>query len=282
MKSFGGIEEKFTSFEDSNILLVPVPYDGTTTYGKGSDKGPEAILESSKFLELYDIETNSEVFKKGIHVTPPIGENSHSEKLVQEIEESISNYLELKKFITILGGEHSVSIGVIRAFRKKFKKLTVLQLDAHSDLRPVYEGSKYNHACSMHESSKQDNLIQVGIRSMDSTELPFINDDFLFTTYKIRNNKYWMEDITNCLGENVYITIDLDFFDPSIMPSTGTPEPGGFFWDETLKLLKMVFKNSNVVGFDIVELSPIERLTGPDFLAAKLYYKLLSYKFHLK
>lgn len=282
MKNFGDLEEKYASYEDANILLVPIPFDGTSTYGKGSDKGPEAIIASSKYLELYDIETDSEVFRKGIHITQPINENSNPEKLVQEIEKSISNYLQKEKFITILGGEHSISIGVIRAFRKKFKELTVLQLDAHSDLRPEYNGSIYNHACSMHESSKKDNLIQVGIRSMDSTEISFIDDNFLFTSYKIRNNKYWKEDIINCLGKNVYITIDLDFFDPSIMPSTGTPEPGGFYWNETLEFLKMVFINSNVVGFDIVELSPIHGLPAPDFMAAKLYYKLLSYKFHLK
>jgi len=154
-------------------------------------------------------------------------------------------------------------------------------LDAHSDLRPEYEGSKCNHACAMHEASMSTNLVQVGIRSMDASEIPFLRPENFFTSYGIRSDKYWKEDVINTLGENVYISIDLDVFDPSIMPATGTPEPGGLLWNETLDLLKMVFNNTNVVGFDIVELAPIAGIHAPDFLAAKLYYKLLSYKFHL-
>jgi len=193
----------------------------------------------------------------------------------------VSKYIETGKFVTLLGGEHSVSIGSIRAFARKYNDLTVLQLDAHSDLRPEYEGSKCNHACAMHEASYKTNLVQVGIRSMDVSEVEFLRPENLFTSYDIRKNKYWKEDVTNVLSENVYITIDLDAFDPSIMPSTGTPEPGGLLWNETLDLLKMVFRNANVVGFDIVELAPKEGIHAPDFMAAKLYYKLLSYKYHL-
>ncbi|MBC8226841.1 MAG: agmatinase [Gammaproteobacteria bacterium] len=278
---FAGIFHENINYESSEIVLIPVPYDGTSTYGKGADKGPEAILDAAENMEVYDIETDSEVYKKGVYITKAIEEFSTPDSMVQAVETAVSKHLDLGKFVSILGGEHSVSIGAIRAFKNKFENLSVLQLDAHSDLRPIYNGSKYNHACALHEASQNTNLVQVGIRSMDSIEKEFLTQENFFTSYEIRSNKYWQEDIMNCLGQNVYITIDLDVFDPSIMPSTGTPEPGGLMWDETLSLLKKVFVNFNVVGFDIVELAPIKDLTAPDFMAAKLYYKLLSYKFYL-
>ncbi len=281
MRTFAGIPDENADLKCSKVVLLPVPYDGTSTYGKGADKGPEAIFDASENMELYDIETNSEVYKQGIYLADAVTENNSPEAMVEAVDKEVSDYLSAGKFVTLLGGEHSISIGSIRAFRKKFSSLTILQLDAHSDLRPEYNGSACNHACAMHEASKSCDLIQVGIRSMDSSELKFVRNGFFFSSYDIRSNVYWKEDITNLLGENVYITIDLDVFDPSIMPSTGTPEPGGLLWNETLDFLKMVFRNSNVVGFDIVELAPIKDLHAPDFMAAKLYYKLLSYKYHL-
>lgn len=281
MRTYAGIPEVYAQLEKSEVVLVQVPYDGTSTYGKGADKGPEAILNASENMEIYDIETRSEVYKKGVYLAPPVTEDESPEKMTDAVRETLSGWLSKEKFVTMLGGEHSVSIGAIQAFKEKYEDLTVLQLDAHSDLRPEYNGSKCNHACALHEASKTCKLVQVGIRSMDTVELPFLNEDFLFTSYDIRSNIYWQEDVVNCLGENVYITIDLDVFDPSIMPSTGTPEPGGLLWNETLDLLKKVFQNTNVVGFDIVELAPMEGFSAPDFIAAKLYYKLLSYKYHL-
>ena len=197
------------------------------------------------------------------------------------MQSSVAEYINAGKFVGVLGGEHSISIGSIKAFKEKYDDLTVLQLDAHSDLRPEYHGSACNHACAMHLASKTTNLVQVGIRSMDSVELPFLNRENLFTSYEIRSNSNWQTDVVNSLGKNVYITIDLDEVDPSIMPSTGTPEPGGLLWNETLDLLKMVFKRSNVVGFDINELAPTEGNSAPDFMAAKLLYKLISYQFYI-
>ena len=279
--TFAGIPNENSLFENSKVVLIQVPYDMTSTYGKGADKGPKAILDASENMELYDIETQSEVYLQGVYLAPIVTENKSPESMVMAVEACVKKYIDTDKFVTMLGGEHSVSIGSIRAFKKKFSNLSVLQIDAHSDLRPSYNGSKYNHACALHEASKTTNLVQVGIRSMDVIELPFLKKEKLFTSYTIRSNKNWKEDVIKSLGENVYITIDLDAFDPSIMPSTGTPEPGGLFWNETLDLLKQVFKNYNVVGFDIVELAPIKELPAPDFMAAKLYYKLLSYKFHL-
>lgn len=281
MKTFGGIPEENAKYATSKVVLVPVPYDGTSTYGKGADKGPDAILDAAENMELYDIETGTEVYKNGIFLAPTVTEDSSAEAMVEAVDQAISTYLNDGKFVSMLGGEHSVSIGAMRAFRRKYPNLNVLQLDAHSDLRPTYLGTACNHACAMHEAAKESNAVQVGIRSMDTVELPFVKKENFFTSYAIRSNPNWKEDVLARLEGDVYITIDLDAFDPSIMPSTGTPEPGGLFWNETLDLLKMVYKKCNVVGFDIVELAPIEGLSGPDFMASKLYYKLIAYKFDL-
>lgn len=281
MRTFAGIPKEYAEYADASIVVIPVPYDGTSTYGKGADKGPEAIFQAAENMELYDIETNKEVYKNGIFIAPELTGYSSPEAMVTDVEQTVTKYINTGKFVALIGGEHSVSIGSIRAFARQYTDLTVLQLDAHSDLRPEYEGSKCNHACAMHEASFTTNLVQVGIRSMDTVEIEFLKSENLFTSYDIRTNKYWKEDVINAIGDKVYITIDLDVFDPSIMPSTGTPEPGGLLWNETLDLLKMVFSNSNVIGCDIVELAPKEGIHAPDFMAAKLFYKLLSYKYNL-
>lgn len=276
-RNYAGIPDKYARLDDAKVILIPVPFDGTSTWQKGADKGPQAFLAASENMELYDIETRSEVFKKGIYLAPPVSENTSPEKMVEAVYKTTKNYLKQEKFVTLFGGEHSISIGSIKAFNETFEELSVVQLDAHADLRPEYEGSSCNHACAMHEASKNANLIQVGIRSMDISEMDYLDEN---QTY-FADNLYedWMEDAIGQMTPNVFITIDLDAFDPSILPSTGTPEPGGLFWYETLEFLKMMFKKKNVVGFDIVELCPNEREKSSDFLAAKLYYKMLSYKF---
>ena len=185
------------------------------------------------------------------------------------------------KFLTFLGGEHSVSIGIMQAFYEKHPDLTIVHLDAHSDLRPTYLDSENNHACALHKASKNANLIQVGIRSMDISEKPFVKKENQFLAKDISGQKEWIQKAISKLTDKVYITIDLDVFDPSIMPSTGTPEPGGLFWYEVLDFLKEVFKNSNVLGFDIVEFAPNPGNKAPDMLVAQLYYKMLNYKFSL-
>lgn len=281
MRNFAGIADKYVAQETAEVVLLPVPYDGTSTYGKGADKGFDAMLDAAENMELYDIETNSEVYREGIYIAPTVTEDSSPEAMCEAVKKAVQEYLKAGKFVTLFGGEHSVSIGAIGAFKDQFSDLSVLQIDAHSDLRPSYNGSACNHACAVHEASKTTNLVQVGIRSMDRVELPYVKQDNFFTMYKIRKQVNWIAEVIERLGKNVYITIDLDAFDPSIMPATGTPEPGGLFWYETLELLKEVMKSKNVVGFDIVELAPIEGATAPDFMAAKLYYKLLSYKFNV-
>ena len=276
-KNYAGIPDKYARIDETKVVLIPVPYDGTSTWQKGADKGPDAFLEASENMELYDIETRSEVYKKGVYLAPAVTEDSSPEKMVEAVYKTTKNYIAQDKFVTLFGGEHSISIGSIKAFSESFADLTVVQLDAHADLRPEYEGSKCNHACAMHEASKKTNLIQVGIRSMDISETEHMDENQVYFGHDLYED--WMDDAIGQMTPNVFITIDLDAFDPSILPSTGTPEPGGLFWYETLEFLKLMFKKKNVVGFDIVELCPKEDEKSSDFLAAKLYYKMLSYKF---
>lgn len=280
MTTFAGIPERFAEYDTSKVVLIPVPYDGTSTWGKGADKGPTAFLDAACNMELYDIETNSEVYKKGITLGNPVVENSSAEAMCNEVELRVKHELNNNKFVTLFGGEHSISIGSIKAHVNKFNDVTVLQLDAHADLRPSYMGSEYNHACALHWASKNTNLIQVGIRSMDIYEREHMNFTNTFFAHDIfGTDNEWMDEVLQLCTSNVYITIDLDVFDPGIMPSTGTPEPGGMRWYQLLRLCKIIINRRNVVGFDIVELCPNSASKASDFLAAKLYYKLLSYKF---
>lgn len=278
-KNYAGIADEFAQLEKAKVILIPVPYDGTSTWGKGADKGPEAFLNASENMELYDIETDSEVYQQGIYLADAITEKSTPEAMVNMVHKTTKEYIKRNKFVTLFGGEHSISIGTIRAFNECFDNLTVLHIDAHADMRESYESTKFNHACAVHESSQTTNLIQVGIRSMDTIEKTFMDDEKTFFAHDMVNDEYWMDKVIDLMTDNVFITFDLDALDPSIMPSTGTPEPGGLFWYETLEFLKQVFTEKNVVGFDIVELCPNISDKSSDFLAAKLYYKMLSYKF---
>lgn len=278
-RTYAGISEQYAKIETSKIVLIPVPYDGTSTWQKGADKGPEAFLDASENMELYDIETDSEVYKKGVYLADAVTEKSSPEKMVEAVHAVTKTFIRKNKFVTIFGGEHSVSIGTIRAFNECFNDLTVVQIDAHADLRKEYDGSACNHACAVYEASQNTNLIQVGIRSMDILEKTVMDTEKVFFAHEMAIDDYWMENAIDLMTKNVFLTIDLDAFDPSILPSTGTPEPGGLLWYETLDFLKKIFKQKNVVGFDIVELCPNENEKSSDFLAAKLYYKMLSYKF---
>ena len=279
-RTYAGIPEEFGKIETSKVVLIPVPYDGTSTWQKGADKGPEAFLEASENMELYDIETDSEVYRNGIYLASAITECSSPEKMASTVHDITKSYIRKNKFVTLVGGEHSISIGSIRAFNECFHSLTVVQIDAHADLRKEYNGSSCNHACAMYEASLSANLIQIGIRSMDAIEKTIMDNDKVFFASELPQDDYWMESAIDLMTDNVFITLDLDALDPSIMPSTGTPEPGGLLWYETLEFLRKVFEKKNVVGFDIVELCPNKIEKSSDFLAAKLYYKMLSYKFN--
>jgi len=281
MKTFADIDPFYTDYENSDILLQSIPYDGTSTWGKGSGRGFDAIMEASKNLELYDIETDSEVYKKGIHILPEINISISPEAVFKEVIGTTKQLLKTDKFLTFIGGEHSISIGIIKAMYQMHPDITILQLDAHSDLRAEHNDSRYNHACAVHDAAHNTNLIQIGVRSMDSSEKEYLNPNQCYFAHRLQGSDGWMKKAVGQMTDKIYITIDMDVFDPSIMPATGTPEPGGLDWYQVTKFLHMVFENKEVLGFDMVELAPIEGNQAPDFLAAKLYYKLLSYKFHI-
>ena len=279
MKTFAGIDKKYAEFEKAKILLQPILYDGTSTWGKGADRSLSAFLNAAENMELYDIETDSEVYRHGIHLLPELKGFMSPEEMVAAVHSKTKTILNSNKFPSFLGGEHSISIGIIRAFYEKYSDISVLQLDAHADLRESYAGSPFNHACALHEANEHTRLVQVGVRSMDISEKQYLQKENCFFAKDITANHNWISTVLKRLGSKVYITVDLDVFDPSIMPSTGTPEPGGLLWYDVLELLKQVFKKREVLGFDIVELAPIDGQPASDFLAAKLYYKMLSYKF---
>jgi len=274
--SFCGLPNNPADYAQSPTVILPIPFDKTSTWLKGADKGPAAIIEASRYLEFYDIETDSEVFKKGIYTAKPLHAASSS-ALIKKTDSEVSRYLKDNRLVVTLGGEHSVSIGVIKAYAKHNKDLSILHLDAHSDSRNSYEGSRYNHACVIARIREYtQNIVSVGIRSMDASERSCIDKKKMFFAHEIYNSDKWMQNAVRSLSESVYITIDLDVFDPGIMPSTGTPEPGGLGWYQVLKFLWSVSKSKRIVGFDVVELCP-SRSKAPDFLAAKLIYTLLSY-----
>ena len=276
--TYAGIPAENATYENSKVVLVTVPYDGTSTWGKGADKGPELFLDASENMELYDIETDTEPYLQGVYMAGEVSEKSSPEKMVEAVYQKTKELVkDREKLFTLIGGEHSVSIGSIRAVGEECHNLTVLQLDAHTDLRPEYHGSKNNHACAVFEANQKHKLVQVGIRSMDAEEKQYLPHKRVFFAHEIAKNDNWIKDVLDKVSGNVYITIDLDAFDPSIAPSTGTPEPGGLQWYPTLKLLKKVFKKCNVVAFDIVELMDSPQAKPTAFLAAKLYYKMLAY-----
>ena len=277
--NYGDLPPEYSDPETAGIAMIPVAYDGTSTWMKGADKGPAAIIEASANMELYDIETDSEVYTKGIFTEDVIGGKISTTEMIETVRQTVRDYLERNRFTVVIGGEHSVSIGSVKAHADCFPNLSVLQLDAHADLREIYNDSKYNHACVMARIRDMCPIVQVGIRSMDSSEKERMDPSRMFFAEHLQTNADWIEKIISTLSDDVYVTIDLDVFDPAIMPSTGTPEPGGLMWYDVLKLLKAVSDNKRIVGFDVVELCPDDRNKAPDFLAAKLIYKLLSYTF---
>lgn len=279
--NFGDLPKENSKLDTAKIVILPVPYDGTSTWGKGADKGPEAIIEASANMELYDLETDLEAYKQNIFTAKPVIEKGAPEKMVKKVKATVGEFLRQGKFMVTLGGEHSVTAGVVQAYALKYKNLSVLQLDAHSDLRSEYQGSKYSHASVMSRVRELCPIVQVGIRSTDISEKPFIDKTRVFFAEEIYNKTDWMDKAISKLTDEVYITIDLDVFDPGILPSTGTPEPGGLSWYQTLEFLKKVVSQRELVGFDVVELCPNKNERSSDFLAAKLIYKLLSYKYEI-
>lgn len=286
-RNFLAIEKEFSSYDNSKVVILSAPYEKTTSYGKGTAKGPAAILKASHYVEFFDEETAKEVcFDVGIAAIEPMKFGKHAGKKVLDlVYKNVGEHIKNGKFVITLGGEHSISTAPIKAHFDNYQNLSILHFDAHSDLREQYEGSKYSHASFAARVSEFSTAItQVGIRAQCKEEYEFIKAKGIstFYAYQMRNegfNHILIEKIISTLKDNVYITFDVDYFDPSIMPSTGTPEPNGFYWDETMRLLKKVCAEKNLVGFDVVELAPRKSYTFPDFLTAKLIYKILNYKF---
>jgi agmatinase len=279
--NFGGLEEVYTHYESARVVILPVCFDKTSTWLKGSDRGPRAIIDASPNLELYDIDTGAEVYREGIYTAAEIRPKS-SAVLNQAVYSAVETHLENGKYVVLLGGEHSVSYGAIRAHLDRSMDMSVLHLDAHTDMRDIYEGNAYSHACLMARVRELTcNITSVGIRSMDSSELKNLDMKRVFLARDMVRNDRWIRRVVRQLSTHVYLSIDLDVFDPGIMPSTGTPEPGGLTWYQVTGFLKEVVRRKCIVGFDVVELCPGSN-KAPDFLAAKLVYTLLSYIHHYK
>lgn len=280
MHNFLGLSPELSRYENASAVVFPVPFDKTSSYVKGADRGPQALIEASHAVEFYDIETRTEMHRRGIFTAPPFTADSGAE-LNAGVEERVGRFVDDGKFVVTLGGEHSISLGAVKAHAARHKDMCVLQLDAHTDLREQYQGDPLSHASIMARVREVvPNTVAVGIRSMDISEREKIDPERIFFAEELPPDESWIEAVIAALSPKVYLTFDLDVFDPSIMPSTGTPEPGGLGWYEVLRLLRAVCEHRELVGCDVVELCPGEN-KAPDFLAAKLVYKLLTYKFEL-
>lgn len=280
MRNFGDFTAAETKYETSAIAILPVPYDGTSTWIKGADKGPEALLDASYNLEFYDLETETEVYKKGISTLSPVLTSDSPEHMSEDVEQRMDGIYDDGKFPVLIGGEHSVSIGAFRSASKHYPGLSILQLDAHSDMRDEYEGSSHNHACVMARAREVcQSITQVGIRSSAIEEKKNIDQERIFYAHNIHETEGWEAAVSRQLNKDVYITIDLDVLDPAYMPSTGTPEPDGLTYRQVIRLLRRIISEHNVVGLDVVELCPNSANKAPDFLAAKLIYQFLSMRF---
>ena len=267
---------------DASIVVLPVPYEATVSYMGGTRFGPRRILEASRYIELYDHELDGEFQDAGIHTLPELLlSNAGPEAALDELRDAMDRLLALDKFVIMLGGEHSLSSPPIEAHVKRLgtRRLSVLQLDAHGDLRPEYEGTPFSHASVMHRVHRRVDLVPVGIRAITSEERALLRDRKIPVIFghELDAGDQWIDRALAALGDDVYITIDVDFFDPSLVPATGTPEPGGGTWYPTLRLLERVFHERRVVGVDVVELAPIPGFVAPDFLVAKLVYKLIAF-----
>lgn len=296
--NFLALPKESSQYETSKVVVLPVPYEHTVSYGSGTKDGPKAILDASQYVEFYDEEFDRELcFELGIATLRPLSFGTKRKKVNEEavsyIRNEVSALIADKKYVVTLGGEHTISAGPIAAFAEKYPDLSVLQFDAHSDLRDEYEGNKYSHASVMArvaEFLEPSRIVQVGIRAQAKEEAVFIKERAVNTFYafEIRQGrytrllKYWEDQIVDKLTDNVYVTFDVDYFDPSIMPATGTPEPNGMLWHETINIFRRLGQKKNVVGFDVVELAPIHGIHHPEMTTARLVYKILNCVFQSK
>ncbi len=277
---FAGLLPPYSDWQRARVVILPVPYDSTTEWRSGTRRGPQAIIDASQFLELYDLESGRELHKVGIHTMPELEPIMSSPKdMMDRVYHITRRLIQEGKLVVMLGGEHSLSTGAVQAHKEAFANLSVLQLDAHADLRDEYLGSKYSQACVMRRICKLCPITQVGVRSLSLEEKQFLDEKKMTPFYMSdwTSNPALVEQVVTSLSENVYVTIDADVFDPSIMPAVGTPEPGGMQWQQALNLLKMVALHKHIVGFDLMEFCPQEGSHSSAFLLAKLTYKLIGY-----
>lgn len=280
--AFGGTLPQAATFETAKVVVLPIPLESTTTYVSGTRNGPREILIASSHMELWDEEMNTDIHGVGIYTLPEMElPFDNMSDIMAEIRRVTSEILEHDKFPIVIGGEHSLTSPVVAAVAARHPGLSVLQIDAHADLRDSYMGTRFNHACAMRRVLEFARCTQVGIRSLSTDEAkaaPTLPTDIFFDV-NMRQDRNWIDQVVDSLGQTVYITIDCDGIDPAIMPAVGTPEPGGLSWYEMLALLRSVISARNVVGCDLVELCPIPGMVAPNFLCAKLLYKILNYRF---
>jgi agmatinase len=279
---FGGALPTRATFDAARVVILPCPVDRTTSYVSGTRNGPHEILQASSHMELWDDEMRADVHGVGIVTLPemelPFGEMA---AVVDEIERVAYEVIGRDKFLVTIGGEHSITPPLVSAAARKYPGLSVLQIDAHADMRDAYMGTVHNHACAMRRALQFARVTQVGIRSLSTEEaeaLPKLNTTVFFDA-TMRQDPSWIDRVVDSLADDVYLTIDVDGMDPAIMPATGTPEPGGLSWPEITRLLRATAERRRIVAADIVELSPIPGMVAPNFLCAKLIYKLLTYRF---
>jgi agmatinase len=285
--SYLGLDEASSDFDGAAVVIMPVPYEATTSFGGGTGGGPAAIIEASRYIELYDQELDGEPYEVGIATLPALSlTGAGPADAIADLRSAYERVLDAGpgKFVIMLGGEHSITSAPVLAWADRLqqegRRLTVLQFDAHTDLRPEYEGSPYSHAAVMHRVHDRVEIVAVGIRAMTADEMRLVrrsDNIHVFLADDIHDGDAWMDDVMSRLGDDVYITFDVDAFDPSLVPATGTPEPGGLQWYPVLKLLRRVFAERVVHGADVVELAPLPGLAAPDFLVAKLIYKMIGY-----
>ncbi len=284
--NFGGIDEpEYSNFDAARVLILPVSYEGTVSYGTGTGAGAMAIVDASRNMELYEEETDAEVYKIGIHTLKEFKPLDTPEAMINGLYVLTRDLLSTDKFLCMLGGEHSISAPVIKAHAEKFHNMSVLQIDAHADLRDTYDGTPHSHASIMARVVKDLRIpsVQVGIRSISADEARALDSGLptkIFWAKDIVGRTSWIDEAVESLTENVYLTIDIDGLDPSLVPTTGTPEPGGLGWYETLTLIRRVARKKHIVGMDLVEYSYVENYGSPAFLCAKLIYKSLAYIFN--
>lgn len=285
LPNFLGLDDAEARYEECVGAVVPVPWERTVSWGEGTAEGPRAVLEASAYVELYDEVLREQPHRTGgIHTAAPVAPDSDDPgAIVEALAERAAELYRDGKFPIFLGGEHSITTGPVRAARDAFDGLSVLQLDAHADLRDSYHGTRWSHACVMRRILELDvPAVAVGVRAVSPEEAELVrrHDLPVFWSHRIAHGDEWMETALQTLSDVVYVTFDVDYFDPSLVPSTGTPEPGGGLWHQTLRFLGLVFERKTVVGMDVVELAPIEGLRAPDFVVARLVHRCLGYRFH--